>query len=212
MTKKFKNFLPFSITLLTLLFTVGVVSVAYLVQQRYTKTMFENLADRQVQSLQQFVNSDIHFIGSGANFFHSVSPMNWSRFRIYASDVLSGSKSLIGLQWLQRIEVQDIPAYEAKMAKRYPGFTIYTVPEGGKIVYGYQLKGEPIFAVTDIFPRTPVNIDLLGFYSSRKRFEFVLDYISTTTNPSVSDKIRLLQDGRDSSTPQRWITDLSSGV
>ncbi len=202
MTKKFKNFLPFSITLLTLLFTVGVVSVAYLVQQRYTKTMFENLADRQVQSLQQFVNSDIHFIGSGANFFHSVSPMNWSRFRIYASDVLSGSKSLIGLQWLQRIEVQDIPAYEAKMAKRYPGFTIYTVPEGGKIVYGYQLKGEPIFAVTDIFPRTPVNIDLLGFYSSRKRFEFVLDYISTTTNPSVSDKIRLLQDGRDSSTPK----------
>ncbi|WP_337924435.1 sensor domain-containing diguanylate cyclase [Vibrio fluvialis] len=93
--------------------------MAYLVQQRYTKTMFENLADRQVQSLQQFVNSDIHFIGSGANFFHSVSPMNWSRFRIYASDVLSGSKSLIGLQWLQRIEVQDIPAYEAKMAKRY---------------------------------------------------------------------------------------------
>lgn len=88
------------------------------------------------------------------------------------------------------------------MAKRYPGFTIYTVPEGGKIVYGYQLKGEPIFAVTDIFPRTPVNIDLLGFYSSRKRFEFVLDYISTTTNPSVSDKIRLLQDGRDSSTPK----------
>ncbi|EKO3517989.1 sensor domain-containing diguanylate cyclase [Vibrio fluvialis] len=202
MSKNFKNFVPLSITCITLLFTVSVVSVAYLVQQRYTKTMFENLADRQVQSLQQFVNSDIHFIGAGANFFHSVSPMSWSRFRLYANDLLKGSKSLIGLQWLQRVEEKNIPAYEAKMRKRYPGFSIYTVPEGGAIVPGYHLDGKPIFVVTDIVPRTPANMDLLGFYASRERFELAVDYISTTTLPSVSDKIRLLQDGRDSSVPK----------
>ncbi|MBY7788643.1 sensor domain-containing diguanylate cyclase [Vibrio fluvialis] len=202
MSKNFKNFVPLSITCITLLFTVSVVSVAYLVQQRYTKTMFENLADRQVQSLQQFVNSDIHFIGSGANFFHSVSPMSWSRFRLYANELLKGSKSLIGLQWLQRVEEKNIPAYEAKMRKRYPDFSIYTVPEGGAIVPGYHLDGKPIFVVTDIVPRTPANMGLLGFYASRERFELAVDYISTTTQPSVSDKIRLLQDGRDSSVPK----------
>lgn len=199
MPKRFKSFVPVSITCIALMFTIAIVSAAHIVQQRYTRTLFENLADRQVQSLQQYLNSDIHFIGSGANFFHSISPMNWSRFRIYASDLLKGSNSLIGLQWLQRIDVKNIPTYEYKMARRYPGFSIYTVREGGQIEKGYQLNGQPIFAVSDIVPRTPTNIQLLGFYSSRDRFAHVLDYFSSSTHPYVSDKIRLLQDGRDDS-------------
>ncbi len=40
---------------------------------------------------------------------------------------------------------------------------------------------------------------MIGFYSSRLRFELVLDSIVTTGKPSISDKVRLLQDGYDRS-------------
>ncbi|MBO0236581.1 CHASE domain-containing protein, partial [Vibrio parahaemolyticus] len=61
---------------------------------------------------------------------------------------------------------------------------------------------EPIFIASDIYPRTPENLSLLGFYFSRKRFDLILDDISENGRANVSDKVRLLQDGYDKSIPK----------
>ena len=60
--------------------TAGMVGVAYKIQQRYTMTIFDTLADRQAESLKLAVENDLEFIGAGANFFHSVDKSYWTQF------------------------------------------------------------------------------------------------------------------------------------
>ncbi|WP_411020003.1 hypothetical protein, partial [Salmonella sp. ZJHZ21_0168] len=75
----------------------------------------------------------------------------------------------------------------------FPNFQPFTVPKDGPKTYGYIFEHkEPIFIASDIYPRTPENLSLLGFYFSRKRFDLILDDISTNGRANVSDKVRLL--------------------
>ena len=77
-------------------------------------------------------------------------------------------------------------------------FSAGTVPKEQPKTYGYVMKNhEPIYVATDIYPRDEANIPLLGFYSSRERFQLVLDEFIKTGKPSLSDKVRLLQDSLD---------------
>jgi len=73
MIGRFRVTVPLLVFLFSLQLTGLVVYTAYKVQLRYNRTMLENLADQQTMTLQQFVDGDIHFIGSAANFFRSSS-------------------------------------------------------------------------------------------------------------------------------------------
>ncbi len=146
------------------------------------------------------MENDLEFIGAGANFFHSVDKSYWTQFPYYAKQVVEGSQSLIGLQWMERVAPNELDAYLKKTRKTYPTFEIFTVPKDGPRTQGYILEnGAPAFIATDIYPRTETNLSLLGFYSSRLRFELILDDIIKNNRPNISDKVRLLQDGYDQS-------------
>ncbi|QOV31195.1 sensor domain-containing diguanylate cyclase [Vibrio diabolicus] len=187
----------------TLCVTAGVVGAAYTMQQRYTQTTFDTLADRQAESLKANVENDLKFIGAGANFFHSIERTYWSSFPMYAEQVINSSRSLIGLQWMQKVEFDDLDEHILKTRQTFPDFQPFTVPKDGPKTYGYIFEHkEPIFIASDIYPRTPENLSLLGFYFSRKRFDLILDDISTNGRANVSDKVRLLQDGYDKSIPK----------
>lgn len=180
--------------------TAGMVGVAYKIQQRYTMTIFDTLADRQAESLKLAVENDLEFIGAGANFFHSVDKSYWTQFPYYAKQVVGSSESLIALQWMQRVEPSELESYLAKTRQTFPDFQIFTVPKDGEKTFGYILKDDaPAYVATDIYPRTATNLSLLGFYSSRLRFELILDDIITHDRANISDKVRLLQDGYDQS-------------
>ncbi|EKM33069.1 CHASE domain protein, partial [Vibrio harveyi] len=156
------------------------VGVAYKIQQRYTMTIFDTLADRQAESLKLAVENDLEFIGAGANFFHSVDKSYWTQFPYYAKQVVESSQSLVGLQWMQRVEPSELEVYLAKTRQIFPDFDIFTVPKDGEKTFGYILKDQaPAYIATDIYPRTETNLSLLGFYSSRLRFELILDDIIT---------------------------------
>lgn len=75
MIGRFRVTVPLLVFLFSLQLTGLVVYTAYKVQLRYNRTMLENLADQQTMTLQQFVDSDIHFIGSAANFFAPAQAM-----------------------------------------------------------------------------------------------------------------------------------------
>jgi len=156
----------------TLCVTAGVVGAAYTMQQRYTQTTFDTLADRQAESLKANVENDLKFIGAGANFFHSIERTYWSSFPMYAEQVINSSRSLIGLQWMQKVEFEDLDEHILKTRQTFPDFQPFTVPKDGPKTYGYIFEHkEPIFIASDIYPRTPENLSLLGFYFSRKRFD-----------------------------------------
>ncbi|MGL4828298.1 MAG: sensor domain-containing diguanylate cyclase, partial [Vibrio sp.] len=199
MLHRFRKRLPHVVLLSSLLVSTLLVFTAYSLQKRYNIKTFENLADRQTQALQQFVTSDIHFIGSAANFFQSTTMDDWGHFQSFAAQTLDDSTSLIGLQWMAKVEAKQLPKYTEKIRTFFPEFKLHTIPENGIKTYGYILHGEPIYVLSDIFPLTPINRSLLGFYSSRERFQQVLNSIMNTGKPSVSDKVRLLQDGIDRS-------------
>lgn len=159
---------------------------------------FYKEADRQSVLLSLLIEKDIDFIGAGANFYQAGSKHYWQQFPLFASSLVNSSESLISLQWMQKVEESEIDQHIKEVQQVFPSFTLYTVPKDLPKTYGYVMKNhEPIFVATDIYPRDKMNIPLLGFYSSRERFQRVLDEFMKTGRPSVSDKIRLLQDSLD---------------
>lgn len=173
---------------------------AYQSQLKYTVDLFDNHAEQRVENLQQVLGNDLHTIGAGANYFHSTKPENWETFPIFARKLISSSDTLIGLQWMQKVEKDNLDEHVAKVKQSFPNFTLYTVPKDGPKTLGYIMpNNEPIYVASDIYPRSENNMGLLGFYSSRLRFQLVVDGIRATGEPSVSDKVRLLQDGLDQS-------------
>lgn len=185
---------------MTVIVTSYAVYFAYQTQHEYAISLVDNLADQQAENLQQIVESDLHFIGAGANFYHSTERADWDRFSVFADQLVAQSETLIGLQWMQKVEKEQVESHIAQVRKTFPNFELYTVPKDGPKTKGYIMaNNEPIFVASDIFPRTEQNIALLGFYSSRLRFQLVLDGLLATGEPNVSDKVRLLQDGLDRS-------------
>lgn len=196
-----KKFLFPAVTLVfSLMLTCYLVYFAYQAQQSHSMDLVDKLAEQQSENLQQVIESDLHFIGAGANFFRSTHPEDWDRFSIFAEQVLSSSQSLIALQWMQRVESRDIDAHIAKVRATFPFYEIYTIPKDGPKTFGYILpNNQPIYTASDVYPRSEANFKALGYYSSRSRFQLVLDHIVKTGQPSLSDKVRLLQDGIDKS-------------
>lgn len=196
-----KKFLFPAVTLVfTLMLTCYLVYFAYQAQQSHSMDLVDKLAEQQSENLQQVIESDLHFIGAGANFFRSTHPDDWDRFSIFAEQVLSSSQSLIALQWMQRVESKDIDTHIAKVRATFPFYEIYTIPKDGPKTFGYILpNNQPIYTASDVYPRSEANFKALGYYSSRSRFQLVLDHIVKTGQPSLSDKVRLLQDGIDKS-------------
>lgn len=185
---------------MTVIVTSYAVYFAYQTQHEYTVSLVDNLADQQAENLQQIVESDLHFIGAGANFYHSTERADWDRFSVFADQLVAQSETLIGLQWMQKVEKAQVESHIAQVRKTFSNFELYTVPKDGPKTKGYIMpNNEPIFVASDIFPRNEQNIALLGFYSSRLRFQLVLDGLLATGEPNVSDKVRLLQDGLDRS-------------
>ena len=161
----------FSASVVTLL----AMAIVYYEQREDNLHVFENLTQRQTDALQRSVLNDINYIGAAANFFHSNFPENWGQFSVFAHELINNSPSLITLQWQPKVEVHEINDHVAKARKIFPDYRLYTIPKDGKKTYGYVMKNQaPIFVMSDIYPRTPVNIGLLGFYSTKLRFELVL--------------------------------------
>lgn len=168
-------------------------------QNRALLSNLDNFADNQTQSLRVFIDNDVAYIGSGANFFYSTDKENWDKFDTFAQHTINGSKSLIGLQWMEQVTEDQIPAHTEAIQARYPDYHVYTIPKDGPKTDGYIMDGEPIFIASDIYPNSDENIGLLGFYSSRERFKRVVDSIRDTREANLSDKVRLIQDGLDQS-------------
>ncbi|EGR4175612.1 diguanylate cyclase [Vibrio cholerae] len=202
MLKHVRVIVPLLVLLFSLLLTVFVVYTAYTLQLRHNRTVLETLADRQTMVLQQFVNSDIHYIGSAANFFRSSTTDDWFRFHTFAQETLKGSQSLIALQWLVKVEPPQVDAFIQQMRKRFPEFTLFTVPEADQIRYGFGSDIEAKYVLSDVYPLNHYNRKLLGFYSERERFKRILADIVSNRRPNVSDKLRLLQDGIGPSVPK----------
>ncbi|NOH80515.1 sensor domain-containing diguanylate cyclase [Vibrio sp. RE86] len=196
-TKK-KFLYPILTFFMTAIVTSYAVYFAYQTQHEHTVSLVDNLAEQQAENLQQIVESDLHFIGAGANFYHSTERADWDRFSVFADQLVAQSETLIGLQWMQKVEREQVESHIVQVRKTFPSFELYTVPKDGPKTKGYIMaNNEPIFVASDIFPRNEQNIALLGFYSSRLRFQLVLDGLLATGEPNVSDKVRLLQDGLD---------------
>ncbi len=179
-----------------MLVTFFVAFYSYQMQLNYGKRLFESLAERQTQILKEFIDNDLDQIGTGANFFYSVDPQQWSQFGTFADQVIASSQTLITLQWMQKVSKQELPKFMTEMRQLHPHFDIYTIPKDQPLTYGYHMPNdEPIFVARDIYPVNPINNKVLGFYDVRMRFQLMLDNMRVHHQVTVSDKVRLLQDG-----------------
>ncbi|WP_261885648.1 sensor domain-containing diguanylate cyclase [Vibrio pomeroyi] len=194
--------LPLVVFSVSFLITVLCFILVALNQNRALNMNLNSFATHQTLSLEAFIDNDVAYIGSGANFFYSNDPENWDKFDRFAQQTINDSKSLIGLQWMQKVEPDEIAEHTAQMKEKYPSYKLFTIPKHEAKTYGYVLNGEPAFIATDLYPNTAANDKVLGFYSSRERFKRVLENIKQTREANISDKVRLIQDGLDRDTPK----------
>ncbi|MFA0519250.1 diguanylate cyclase, partial [Vibrio sp. 10N.222.55.E8] len=188
--------------LVSFLITVLCFILVALNQNRALNMNLDSFTTHQTLSLEAFIANDVAYIGSGANFFYANDPENWDKFDRFAQQTINVSKSLIGLQWMQKVAADEIAEHTAKMKEKYPSYELFTIPKHEAKVFGYILDGEPAFIASDLYPNTQANDNVLGFYFSRERFKLVLDNIKQTRKANISDKVRLLQDGLDQNTPK----------
>ncbi|GAK87924.1 GGDEF family protein [Vibrio ponticus] len=107
---------------------------------------------------------------------------------------------------MQKVEKHQIPQFLEQVRQQHPDFRLYTVPKDQPITYGYIMPNdEPIFVARDIYPDNAINQKVLGFYDARVRFQLILDNMRIQHKVSVSDKVRLLQDGHERSTKKDGI-------
>ncbi|MFA0557825.1 MULTISPECIES: sensor domain-containing diguanylate cyclase [unclassified Vibrio] len=192
--------LPLVVFLVSFLITVLCFILVALNQNRALNMNLDSFTTHQTLSLEAFIANDVAYIGSGANFFYANDPENWDKFDRFAQQTINVSKSLIGLQWMQKVAADEIAEHTAKMKEKYPSYELFTIPKHEAKVFGYILDGEPAFIASDLYPNTQANDNVLGFYFSRERFKLVLDNIKQTRKANISDKVRLLQDGLDQNT------------
>lgn len=196
----FKSNYGYVVTSFLLALSLGLLSMrfVYLSDLDNNQKTFYKEAERQSTLLSMLIEKDIDFIGAGANFYQIGSKKDWSQFPLFANSLLHRSNSLISLQWMEKVEENEVAKHLKNIHKNYPSAKIYTIPKDQPKTYGYVMKNhEPIYIATDIYPRDKQNRSLIGFYSSRKRFQLVVDNFLTIGKPSVSDKVRLLQDSLD---------------
>ena len=194
--------LPLVVFSVSFLITVLCFILVALNQNRALNMNLDSFAKHQTLSLEAFIDNDVAYIGSGANFFYSNDPENWDKFDRFAQQTINGSKSLIGLQWMQKVTADQIAEHTAKMEAKYPSYRLFTIPKHEPKTYGYQLDGEPAFIATDIYPNTEANDRVIGFYSARERFKLIVENIKQTRQANISDKVRLIQDGLTLDTPK----------
>ncbi|MGR5001478.1 sensor domain-containing diguanylate cyclase [Vibrio celticus] len=194
--------LPLVVFLVSFLITVLCFMLVALNQNRALNMNLDSFATHQTLSLEAFIANDVAYIGSGANFFYANDPENWDKFDRFAQQIINDSKSLIGLQWMQKVPADEIAEHTAKMKEKYPSYELFTIPKHEAKTFGYILDGEPAFIASDLYPNTQANDNVLGFYSSRERFKLVLNNIKQTRKANISDKVRLLQDGLDQDIPK----------
>ena len=196
----FKSNYGYIVTSFLLALSLGLLSMrfVYLSDLDNNQKTFYKEAQRQSTLLSMLIEKDIDFIGAGANFYQVGSKKDWSQFPLFANSLLHRSNSLLSLQWMEKVEENEVVKHLKSIHKNYPSAKIYTIPKDQPKTYGYVMKNhEPIYIATDIYPRSKENRSLIGFYSSRERFQLVIDDFLMTGNPSISDKVRLLQDSLD---------------
>lgn len=187
---------PLCISIITLMMTASVISLLYINQKNHIVMLFDSHAEHQASILDTLVGNDVSFIGSAANFLHATEGGNVQGFDVFAHGVMSTSYSLIGLQWLAKVTKDDADEFVTLMRDRLPQFELFTVPKAGQKVIGFSEDNEqPVYVLSDIYPQTKSNLELLGFYSLRPRFQRIAAHIESTGLPAISDKVRLLQDG-----------------
>ncbi|PQJ66637.1 sensor domain-containing diguanylate cyclase [Photobacterium angustum] len=186
---------PLIVSMIVLVLTVILVSVINDIQNHNQQAVLESAASRQADLLRDQVNSDIDFIGSAANFFQSSSPSNWSNFDRFAKEVVGSSKSLMSLQWLQKVTPENIDDFIKSERHTSSNFNIYTITKNKKFKFNGNFSGmSDIYVVTDIYPRTKYNLEILGYYSISHRTQHFFDNIRTTKQPNVSDSVSILSD------------------
>lgn len=187
-----------------LILTIFVTHIVYRGQQQLAESNFEFLTNNQAENIKELVMLDINVIGAGASFYHATRPSAWVNFARFAAPLVDGSKSLIAMQWMKKVYPEQYDSHTARVRERFVSYQIYTVPKDKPRVDGYILENdEPMYVASDIYPVNEGNLRALGYYSSRERVRRVIRNTILTGEPSLSDKIRLLQDGFDRSLPKQ---------
>ncbi len=187
---------PIATFLLAMATTLCCVQFIYNKQQNDHLIEFKHVAENQTVMLRTMINNDLGNIGASANFYQSSTVENYSRFPIFAQTIIENSNSLIALEWMPKVAKEDIDAHIQKVRTQFPDFEVYTIPQGIPKTKGYIFQdNRPAYIISNIYPRTESSMHALGFYSSRRRFELVLEDVVRSRKPNVSDPVRLIRDG-----------------
>lgn len=195
MNKKSAYLWPVTAFLIAISLTMVGAGVIWDMEHRNMIDLDELIAERHTNQLQTVISRDIDLASVPAKFFAATEPQDWHQFSQFADQLFAGERNPLAVEWLPKVSPEQLPQHMERVNRLFPDARLYTSPRSGELVEGYIFDdGRPVYIISDIFPRNKVNVSTIGFYPSRERFETILKSITATGLPSVSDKLRLLQD------------------
>lgn len=162
-------------------------------KQAYQETV--NYSERHANRIKTQIQQDVFFLGALASLVDENSDYWINQFDSVSQHIMSGSSSMISIQWSPHVNLTQIEEHRNKIKSHYEGFTEFNFHEGAEKRFTKLLdRGLPLYMVSQVYPETGANSSILGYYSVSDRFEDTLLKMKTTQQPFLSDRVFLLQD------------------
>lgn len=154
-----------------------------------------NYSERHSSRIKSQIEQDVFFLGALANLVDASTSEQLPRFDILSKHIMSGTSAMVSIQWSPKINTDELHSHVQKMQNNYPSFRSFAFREGAEKRYATLLSRKlPLYMVSQVYPTTPANLSVLGYYSVSKRFENTLLKMKATQEPFLSDRVFLLQD------------------
>ena len=187
---------PFLLFVLTSIVTIlSVVAIEHAEAQRREVELDRNVTEI-ASGLQRRTAENVALLRAAAALFGASKTVSEPEFNdfakgLHANGDLHGS---LGIGWARRLEVSDVPAFEAAMhASGHPQFMVFPRP---------QVTRTAAVPIVFIEPQSEPNRKVIGYdmYSEPIRRE-AMDTAIRLERPVASGKVHLIQDQAKSGSP-----------
>ena len=152
---------------------------------------FSQEASVVVATIRQQMLQPVDTLKTLNQFFQSVDKVDRDQFHAFATPMLRNNPSIRSLSFQRLLTQAELPAYEARMRKRYPNFSIWHWVDGKRLRMG-RLPG---YRVIDYLEPIPGNEAAFGLDVSADPGQLgAMQRARDTGLPSASDFVRLLLD------------------
>ncbi len=192
-----KTYYPNPLTLVIgVIATLAATITVHYQEISIAKYEFTKRSSDATRTVHELLANSINATAYLAAFIDSIDNIERDRFNTYATKVIDNHQVIQALEWIPRVEANELPEFEETNKKQIPDFTVTERNELGKIIpVLYRPVYFPVQFVTPVIGNKPA----IGFdISSNKTRKEMLIIAAQRNKLTASSRVRLVQEKENS--------------